>query len=284
MPSDHRLDRAQSLRGFLLSKALANHLDDDLLQDALALIKLPVKQLTATQLARDQLLDEWQAGAIDNNGFIAAWRRIAQDSRHDRRLKPEVKTGSNKAWIPYAIVSGLMMSALFAWIGHKFWQLNERESAVPNLPPVHASAAAPLAQEKTATLPCPACPDPLPPEQVISGVGGGHTADYPVRAYVAEGFSLADMAKVAVAEYFMTTGHYPDTNAQIGLPRPSDIRGNAVSSVAVGAGGMITVTYNQFVGQGKTLILRPLSSGGGPIMWDCKKGTVPSLYRPPHCH
>ncbi|MDM1302871.1 pilin [Acinetobacter indicus] len=97
--------------------------------------------------------------------------------------------------------------------------------------------------------------------------------NYTKRAHVSEGLSLAGGAKAAVAEYTASQNAYPTTNTQAGLAADTDINGNAVTSVGVGNGGLITITFNDKVGAGQTLVLSPSTSAGG-ISWACRPGTT----------
>lgn len=60
--------------------------------------------------------------------------------------------------------------------------------------------------------------------------------DYTKRTYVAEGVSIASMAKAAIVEYYSTTGTWPSNNADIGLGQASTITGQAVSGVGLRLG------------------------------------------------
>jgi type IV pilus assembly protein PilA len=106
--------------------------------------------------------------------------------------------------------------------------------------------------------------------------------DYAKRSHVTEGLSLAAAAKTAVSEYWATNGSFPSANSSVGLPPSASITGNAVRSVAVGANGLITITYNSKVQSGGTLMLSPVAGSGG-IQWKCKAGTVASKYLPASC-
>ncbi len=108
--------------------------------------------------------------------------------------------------------------------------------------------------------------------------------DYTKRAHVTEGMGLAGAAKVGVAEYYSSEGILPGSNSIAGLTSASNITGNAVTSVGVGASGVITVTYNTKVDTGKIMKLTPDASSGGSIEWDCATGsTVAAKYRPSRC-
>jgi type IV pilus assembly protein PilA len=109
--------------------------------------------------------------------------------------------------------------------------------------------------------------------------------DYAKRANVTEGLTLADAAKTAVSEYWATNGSMPGKNSSVGLPKATSINGNAVTSVEIGSGGLITITYNTKVESGKTLLLSPVNANG-MIQWKCKKGTtnpVADKYLPASC-
>ncbi|WP_347505901.1 pilin [Pseudomonas anguilliseptica] len=109
--------------------------------------------------------------------------------------------------------------------------------------------------------------------------------DYTKRSHVSEGLSLASGAKTTVTEYFSSIGAFPDSNALAGLAPAASINGNAVTSVAVGAKGMITITYNAKVASDSTLVLSPFTAAGS-VKWTCKAGAtkpVDAKFRPSNC-
>lgn len=61
--------------------------------------------------------------------------------------------------------------------------------------------------------------------------------NYTTRAKVSEAITFADMAKVAVSEYYHTNGSFPSgsgsLNADFGLPAAADITGTNVAGVDV---------------------------------------------------
>ena len=112
--------------------------------------------------------------------------------------------------------------------------------------------------------------------------------DYTVRAKVSEGMNVAGAAKLAVAETRQTSGGYPAANnASYGLPAATSINGNNVNNIAVGASGLITITYSDKSGgplDGVTLTLLPtFEDDDGSITWVCTGGTVAAKYRPSAC-
>ncbi len=109
--------------------------------------------------------------------------------------------------------------------------------------------------------------------------------DYTKRARVSEGIGLAGGAKTSVSEFYASNGHFPPSSISAGLPQAGSISGNAVTSVAVGTSGVITVTYNDKVDtSATTLLLTPSGASGGSVTWTCKTGgTVLAKYRPSEC-
>lgn len=96
--------------------------------------------------------------------------------------------------------------------------------------------------------------------------------DYTIRAQVTEGLNLASSAKAAVSETFGSNGTWPATNAAAGLSAATDIRGKYVTGIAIGAGGMITITYGgqaNSVIAADTLTMTPYTSVSGDISWVC---------------
>ena len=107
--------------------------------------------------------------------------------------------------------------------------------------------------------------------------------DYTIRAKVSEGMNLAGAAKLAVAETKSSTGAFPTTSVLAGIS--GTIKGNNVSGVAVGASGVITITYSPTTGATQptgTMFLKPTDVGGS-VTWDCKTGTLVQKYRPAAC-
>ena len=132
--------------------------------------------------------------------------------------------------------------------------------------------------------------------------------DYTVRARVTEGLGLAEVAKQAVAEAFQSSGAVPTSNAAAGYGGAST---KYVTSVNIGAGGVITVTYNTAAGgipelaAGNTILLSPFVAGAamaagavGAVDWACTSagtttatgrgyaagpGSVPVRFAPNEC-
>jgi len=100
--------------------------------------------------------------------------------------------------------------------------------------------------------------------------------DYTIRAQVSEGLNLSGAAKAAVTEYYQDQGAFPADNATAGLEAAGAILGKYVTGVAVGAGGIITVSYGLDANAniaGATLTMTPLDNTGS-VSWDCAAGAI----------
>jgi len=110
--------------------------------------------------------------------------------------------------------------------------------------------------------------------------------DYTVRARVTEGLSLANSAKLAVAEAFQASGTVPADNTAAGMDLPANITSKYVTSVTV-ANGVITVLYDTAAGGipelagADQIVLTPFVNGvvmaagnTGPVDWACAGATA----------
>lgn len=109
--------------------------------------------------------------------------------------------------------------------------------------------------------------------------------DYVIRSQVAEGISLADGAKAAVAEYvFNNNGSLPADNAAAGLASAGSISGNYVAQVDVHDGDIV-VTYGHRANQriaSQHLLLHP-HGDKGYVKWSCGSEDIPDKYLPLSC-
>ena len=112
--------------------------------------------------------------------------------------------------------------------------------------------------------------------------------DYTKRAHVSEGMSLAEGAKVAVAERYADKGTWPSNNVSAGLALPISIKGNAVKSLTVSQ-STITVVFNDKVQDTKKLVLKAsaATATAGSVVWECSpalSGTdLPQKWLPSRC-
>ncbi|HEV7776501.1 MAG TPA: pilin [Luteibacter sp.] len=114
--------------------------------------------------------------------------------------------------------------------------------------------------------------------------------DYVIRAQVSEGYTLTGEAKVALEEYYASTGRFPSTADSAGLPNQTTIKGRYVSQVDASSRlGMILVLFN---GDDANSKIKGLGIGlsavttGGSIQWTCTNpniNSVPNRYLPTSC-
>ena len=110
--------------------------------------------------------------------------------------------------------------------------------------------------------------------------------DYTIRAQVSEGLNLAAGAKAAVTEFWQDQGALPTDNATAGIEAPGAISGNYVSTVTVGAGGVITVAYGGPRANANltgTLLMTPNVAGLGSVQWVCSGAGIQNKWLPAAC-
>lgn len=111
-------------------------------------------------------------------------------------------------------------------------------------------------------------------------------SDYTVRARVSEGLNLATSAKTVVSETRISTGNFPIDNQSAGIS--DTIISTFVSSIVIGPGGTITITFNTAPGKipeltgADTIIMDPTMKSGA-VHWECFNGTVAMQFRPARC-
>ena len=110
--------------------------------------------------------------------------------------------------------------------------------------------------------------------------------DYTIRAQVSEGLNLSGAAKIAVTEFYQDRGVWPDTNVIAGLSDSDQIIGKYVDDVAVGASGVITITYGfdaHDIVNGESITMTP-NDAIGSIEWEClSSGTIEDKHLPAAC-
>jgi type IV pilus assembly protein PilA len=106
--------------------------------------------------------------------------------------------------------------------------------------------------------------------------------DYTIRAKVSEGMNIATSVKLAVAETRQSSNAFPGDNAQAGVA--ATIASTYVTSVVVGTGGNITITYRNIDAavNNQTIVLQPTLQTSN-VTWTCNTGTVPTRFRPATC-
>ncbi|MDH3694285.1 MAG: pilin [Gammaproteobacteria bacterium] len=109
--------------------------------------------------------------------------------------------------------------------------------------------------------------------------------DYTIRTKVSEGLNLAGAAKLGVTEYYESEGTLASTNPEAGVASAASIVGDFTQSVAIGANGVITITYGPLPAEvnNSTILLTP-TTGAGSMLWDCSTGgDVLPRFRPSNC-
>ncbi len=101
--------------------------------------------------------------------------------------------------------------------------------------------------------------------------------NYVIRAQVSEGSSLIGGLETAFDENYANTGTAAGSNAAVGIAATKTISGQYVSSVALTAPGVITVTYGPNANsaiQNGTVDWTAYKSANGDITWICNAGTA----------
>lgn len=104
---------------------------------------------------------------------------------------------------------------------------------------------------------------------------------YIMKVRVGEGLHLAEVAKLAIADYVLDTHQLPETQRETNyvFSGPTD----NVQDIAIGRSGQITITYTKKI-EGKTLILTPSLQRTGDLTWACRLGTLDKKFAPSACH
>ena len=108
--------------------------------------------------------------------------------------------------------------------------------------------------------------------------------DYTVRAQISEGLVLSAAAKVALVEYYVENGKWPENNVKAGLANQNDIEGNYVRSVRV-KDNEIEVMFSNDANKAisnKRLTLTATQSFGY-FKWNCASGAIQDKHLPSAC-
>lgn len=110
-------------------------------------------------------------------------------------------------------------------------------------------------------------------------------SDYTVRAKVSELIVAGDACKVNVVEFHQSTGRLPASTVSAGC---SSNPTTYIASLAVGAGGDITVTATgvadlKGAASGTYLLETNTAASAEVLEWTCKASTIPDKYLPAKC-
>jgi type IV pilus assembly protein PilA len=107
--------------------------------------------------------------------------------------------------------------------------------------------------------------------------------NYTVRAQVAEGLSIAAMAKAPIVDAYVHRGAAPANRLQAGMTATAtDTIGKYVQSVDV-QNGVLVVTFGNDANAaiaGLTLTLTPYETGNGGVAWRCGTANAPAGLSP----
>lgn len=95
--------------------------------------------------------------------------------------------------------------------------------------------------------------------------------DYTERAQIAEGISMSNELKAAIADFWNAKGALPENNTVAGLAASTSYQGTYVSSIEV-RGGTIEITYGKKARRkisGKTLGIYPVMNQADNLQWVC---------------
>ncbi len=98
-------------------------------------------------------------------------------------------------------------------------------------------------------------------------------------ANIAEGIQASSFAKPAIVDFYMSEGRWPSSNADIGMQAPDKFSGHSLRSMAVSAGGVITLTYDEKSGvdRGVVQLIPDASNPQLGIKWRCVTPTYANI-------
>ncbi len=108
--------------------------------------------------------------------------------------------------------------------------------------------------------------------------------DFTTRSKVSEGMSLASTAQLAIVEYFVLTGAWPENNLDAGLAEPDTITGEYVASVSV-LENQVLVLFKDSAGTGLAdhTIRLQANDARGSIVWVCSSEDIDVQFLPQNC-
>jgi len=109
--------------------------------------------------------------------------------------------------------------------------------------------------------------------------------DYTIRAQITDGLKLSAGAKVAVSEYYMDSGDWPNNNNQANLANQNDITGKYTNRLRVN-GNVIVITYGNDAHNAISNQRVELTAvdNAGSISWTCASaGNIQANHLPAAC-
>ncbi len=108
--------------------------------------------------------------------------------------------------------------------------------------------------------------------------------DFTTRSKISEGMSLASTAQLAILEYYVMTGVWPQNNNDAGLAESDEISGEYVASVSV-LENQVLVLFKPDAGEGladHTMIMEATDARGSMI-WTCSSEDIDVKFLPQNC-
>jgi hypothetical protein len=91
------------------------------------------------------------------------------------------------------------------------------------------------------------------------------------RALVADAITRGGMFKVALTDFYQSEGKWPKDNAAIGMAKPAEYAGNAVTSIGIGAQGAVHIALNDKFEPGAVIKLIPTANAQTvQLSWRCE--------------
>jgi len=94
-----------------------------------------------------------------------------------------------------------------------------------------------------------------------------------------DGLHAAASVKVAVTEYFMSEGRWPDSNSAFGGAAPESYRANALQSIAVAPAGKIRMVFSSEGGKKEHIWLYATANAAGQVTWRCIAPDIPDINK-----
>ena len=104
------------------------------------------------------------------------------------------------------------------------------------------------------------------------------TSDQETRRIIADAFIRAAAFKTVISEVYATEGRWPATAKEVGLANPKEYAGEAVTSIALAANGVITIALDQRLGTNAKIRLIPtVNTQTMQMAWRCVGTNFPKL-------
>lgn len=101
-------------------------------------------------------------------------------------------------------------------------------------------------------------------------------------AAIVTDISAASGARVAIAEFYMSSGRMPTTNSEAGLPEAKSYKGQSLVSLQISDGGAIVLTFDAASGvDGGTIEFMPDLTGieSMGMQWHCQTHDYAQIVR-----